>query len=282
MTSINEQDIDAVCGLAEDLCGIVWDESKAYLIEARLSSLVESTNSENYVDLVNKVRANLVPGLKDEVLNAVTTNETLWFRDSSPFKALQYKLLPEIIDGKASSPRPQRLRMFSAACSTGQEPYSMAMTVAETISDVENWDVQITGVDISPGVVEHASRGIYDKLEVSRGLDLPHLSKYFVERDDRWQVHDRIRVMCNFQQQNLLKLSPSLGKFDIIFCRNVAIYFNPEDRRLLFEQLAKMLEPGGWLVTGSSESLINLGSEWMPKQHCGANCYQPQGALATA
>ena len=128
MANLDSKDIDAVCGLVDDLAGICWDESKAYLIESRLQELVKQEGCENYQALVRKVRAEVVPGLKEQVLDAVTTNETLWFRDSSPFEAMKHKLLPELLDNKANSPFPQRLRIWSAACSTGQEVYSIAMT----------------------------------------------------------------------------------------------------------------------------------------------------------
>lgn len=275
MTNITTEDIDAVCGLVDDLCGIYWDESKSYLIEPRLASLSKQHDCANYVDLVRKVRSGLVPKIEEDFLDAVTTNETLWFRDTSPFQALRNKFVPELIDDKSTGMFPKRLRIWSAACSTGQEPYSIAMSIAETIPNVQSWDIQVQGTDISPSAVEQAKSGVYDNLGISRGMDKTMLTRYFTEQDQGWKVKDEIRSMCSFAQRNLHKPFTGMGSFDIIFCRNVAIYFTPDDRRVLFERLAASLAPNGWIVVGSSESLANLGPQWRAQQHCGANCYRP-------
>ncbi|NOY29746.1 MAG: protein-glutamate O-methyltransferase CheR [Planctomycetes bacterium] len=276
MTNLTSEDIDAVCTLVNDLCGICWDESKSYLIEARLSTLVEQFDCENYQDLARKVRAELVPGLKEQVVDAVTTNETLWFRDESPFEALRHKVIPELIDDKGKSAFSKRFRVWSAACSTGQEPYSIAMAFADTISDIESWDIQILGTDISPSAVAQASRGVYNHREIGRGMDSSHLKKHFVARGEDSQVNEQIRSMCRFEQRNLHDPMTAMGPFDIIFCRNVAIYFTPEDQKRLFNNLAGVLAPNGWIFVGSSESLSNLGPEWKAQQHCRSNCYRPK------
>lgn len=275
MSDLTSQDIDAVCGMVNDLCGIYWDESKAYLIESRLQNIVQEHSCTNYHDLVRKVRAEIVPGLKAQVVDAITTNETLWFRDSSPFEALRHKLIPEMIDEKVGTVFPRRFRIWSAACSTGQEVYSIAMTLAELLPDYLNWDIQIHGTDISPAAVEQASRGIYNSLEIGRGMDPLLLRKYFVQEGNTWKVSDSLRSMCKFSPRNLHDCFHALGQFDIVFCRNVAIYFNDEDRKSLFERAAKILTPNGWLFVGSAESLAYLGSNWQPQQHCRSNCYRP-------
>jgi chemotaxis protein methyltransferase CheR len=236
---------------------------------------VKQQGCENYHDLVRKVRAGIVPGLKEQIVDAVTTNETLWFRDSSPFEAMRYKLVPELIDQKAATVFPRRIRIWSAACSTGQEVYSIAITLAQTIPDFLDWDIQILGTDISPAAIEQASYGNYNKLEVSRGLSQELLDAYFIEQQSTWKVRDDIRSLCTFQQRNLMLPFDDLGPYDLIFCRNVAIYFSNEDRRRLFERAATSLAPNGWLFVGSSESLLDLGSRWKPEQHCRANCYCP-------
>jgi len=275
MANLDSKDVEAVCGLVEDLCGICWDESKAYLIESRLESLVQQQGCENYQDLVHKVRAEVVPGLKEEVINAVTTNETLWFRDSSPFEAMKNKLIPELIDNKAGAVFPRRLRIWSAACSTGQEVYSIAMTLAQTLPDYQDWDIEILGTDISPAAVEHAREGVYNSLEIGRGMDQERLKKFFVEQGKTWEVSEELRSMCSFQQRNLHEPFKSLGPFDLIFCRNVAIYFSDQDRISLFERLAEVLTHDGWILVGSSESLVKMGDRWLPEQHCRARCYHP-------
>jgi chemotaxis protein methyltransferase CheR len=272
---LSNEDIDAVCRLVNDLCGIYWDESKSYLIGPRLSSLAKETNCETYSELVRKIRAGLTPQVEEKFVDAVTTNETLWFRDNSPFEALRYKILPELIDDKSGGLFPKRLRIWSAACSTGQEPYSIAIALQETIPCIHEWDIQIAGTDISPSAVEHASRGVYSGMEISRGMDPLKLRRYFTQQGDAWKIRDEIRALCSFMRRNLHQPFADLGTFDIIFCRNVAIYFTEEDRRVLFERAAKSLAPNGWIIVGSSESLSSLGHNWRPQQHCRSNCYRP-------
>lgn len=274
--SLTPEDLDAVCKLVDDLCGIYLDEKKTYLIEARLADLLPRHNCETYADLARKARGPAAGAVAEDVIDAITTNETLWFRDTSPFDALRYKLLPELIDAKAGSVNPRRLRMWSAACSTGQEAYSMGMTFADIVPDFQNWDLQILGSDVSNDAVNHARKGVYGDLEISRGLEQEHLGAYFQRSNEQWQVCDALRKKCRFEQRNLLKPFTDAGKFDIIFCRNVAIYFQPEERDDLFRRLGEQLNPGGWLITGSSESLVDLGKEWLPVRHCRATCYQPK------
>lgn len=273
-------DVDAICDLVDELCGIYLDSSKDYLIEGRLAKLVEQSGSANYIDFAKKARVN--PTIKADVINAITTNETLWFRDSTPFDALRFKIIPELIDAKAGSPFPKKFRIWSAASSTGQEAYSIAMAFAEVVPDFERWDLQIYGTDISAAAVEHAKRGVYNELEVSRGLTQKHRGAFFVKDPGGWRVNDALRRKCRFEQRNLLKPFTGVGTFDIIFCRNVAIYFTPKDRKSLFLRLGETLNRGGWLFTGSGESLLDLGPNWSPKQHCRAVCYQPNGCNGVA
>ena len=275
MTNITTQEIDAVCDLVNELCGICWDESKAYLIDSRLAALLDQVGSDNYQDFVRKVRAELVPGIKEQVIDAVTTNETLWFRDQSPFDALKHKVIPEIIDEKEKTVFPRRIRIWSAACSSGQEPYSIAMTLADLLPDFEDWDIQILATDISPSILDQAKAGLYSDLEIGRGMDSQRLLSYFDKVDKKWQVKERIRSKCSFQLKNLHDTFAEFGSFDVIFCRNVAIYFTPEDQSTLFSKLADALSPTGWLFPGSAESLSHLGPQWVAQQHCRANCYRP-------
>jgi chemotaxis protein methyltransferase CheR len=275
MNALTPSDVDAVCDLVDALCGLCWDESKSYLIESRLSAIMKRSGCENYVDFARKVKANVVPGLRDSVIDAVTTHETLWFRDNSPFEALKHKIFPELVDAKAKTVFPKRFRIWSAACSTGQEPYSIAMTLADLVPDIYSWDVQILGTDISAASVETASRGVYGNMEIGRGMDPLRLQKYFTPQGGDWKIRDEIRSMCSFRSKNLHDNFTGMGQFDVIFCRNVVIYFNEEDRRSIFNRMAELLNPNGWILVGSSESLADLGPRWAPQFHCRANCYRP-------
>ncbi|MGL4514297.1 MAG: CheR family methyltransferase [Lacipirellulaceae bacterium] len=273
-------DIDAICDLVNDLCGIYLDQSKDYLIEGRLASIAKANGCANYVELARKTRVS--PLLKDAVVDAITTNETLWFRDNTPFDALRFKIFPELIDAKAKTPFPKKFRVWSAASSTGQEAYSIAMAFADSVPNFESWDLQIAGTDISPAAVTKAQKGEYSDLEVSRGLTQKHQGAYFVRAGRDWRVNDVLRTRCKFSVRNLLQPFTGLGKFDVIFCRNVAIYFTPADRASLFRRLSECLNPGGWLFAGSGESLMDLGPAYSPKQHCRAVCYQPNGCNGVA
>ncbi|BBO31171.1 CheR family methyltransferase [Lacipirellula parvula] len=275
MSNLTPADVDAVCDLVDNLCGICWDSSKSYLIEARLSNIFKRSGCANYGDFARKVQANLLPQLRGEVIDAVTTHETLWFRDNSPYEALKHKIFPELIDAKAGTPYPKRIRIWSAACSTGQEPYSIAMTLADVVPDVHRWDVQIVGTDISPGSVETASRGMYSDMEMGRGMDPQRLNKHFTKHGAHWKISDEIRSMCNFSTRNLHDPFAGFGPFDVIFCRNVAIYFTAADRKNIFTRMGQILQPNGWILVGSSESLTDVGPKWSPQFHCKANCYRP-------
>jgi len=272
---LTASDIDAVCGLVMDLCGVYLDESKGYLIEARLSELVKSSNCESYAEFARKARAGTDHSIRSKIIDAITTNETLFFRDTSPFDALTNKVIPETIDAKAGSLFPRKIRIWSAACSTGQEAYSIAMTLSDMLPDIMDWDINILGTDISDEVVAKASRGWYTGHEIERGMPPARLNRYFHQENGGWRVNDSLRALCTFERRNLLDPNSARGKFDVIFCRNVAIYFKPDARRDLFMRLCGALTPEGWLFVGSQESLRDLGPQFAPQQHCRAICYRP-------
>ncbi|PHS18706.1 MAG: chemotaxis protein CheR [Blastopirellula sp.] len=273
------EELDLVCDLVHDLCGIALDNSKDYLIESRLSRLLDQVQTPTYTDLVRHARGPQGLSLQKEIINSITTQETLFFRDSNPFDAVRFKALPELIDEKSKSFNPKRLRIWSAACSTGQEPYSLAMTLIETIPDIHSWDVSITATDISNEALAKASRGWFPEHEVARGLDQTRRTRFFTPEKDGWKIKDEVRYLLNFQPFNLLKDFSHVGQFDIIFCRNVVIYFNPEDRKRAYLGLTNQLAPNGFLFVGASESLIDLGDRFQPQHHCNTVYYQPNRVL---
>ena len=279
---LTSADIDAVCGLVHDLCGIYLDDSKAYLIKSRLADLVQSNGCSTYVDLVTKARQVGGKQLTNEIVDAISTNETLFFRDGSPFEAFQHKVLPELIDSKVGSVFSNRLRIWSAACSSGQEPYSIAMTLSELLPNINDWDVQILASDVSDQAVKKASRGWFSSHEIDRGLNRNHLSRYFHQEDGGWRVKDEIRALISFEKRNLLDSLGMPRRFDIVFCRNVAIYFTPEVRESLFKRIAETLTPEGYLFVGSQESLVDLGPRFSPHHHCRATFYRPNLQAAPA
>jgi chemotaxis protein methyltransferase CheR len=279
---VRPEEIPAVAQLVHQLCGIVVDKSKGYLIESRLSSLAEAAGCTNFGDFCRKVRYSADPMLRNQVINAITTQETLFFRDGSPFDAIQHRVLPDLIDAKAGSLFPKRIRIWSAACSTGQEPYSIAMALCELLPDIFSWDVSILATDISDAAIKQASRGRFAKHEIQRGMKPQLLSKYFHEEPDGWRLCDPLRSMIAFQHRNLLEPFATLGPFDVIFCRNVAIYFDAQARRSLFLRLADRLTADGALFVGAAESLSDLDAEFQPMHHCRTVYYRRKKKVGDA
>ncbi|MCK4659779.1 MAG: protein-glutamate O-methyltransferase CheR [Phycisphaerae bacterium] len=279
---VTAEDIKVISRLVNDLCGVVLDEGKGYLIEARLSGVAQEAGCKTFSELYTKARYDKDKTLQNAIINAITTQETLFFRDTSPFEALQHKALPELIDAKSGTAFPKRLRIWSAAASTGQEAYSIAMTLHELIPDIHSWDIKITGTDISDAAIKQASLGRYAEHEIKRGMQPQLLAKYFTHEPGAWKVKDELRALVAYRRLNLLEPFAGIGPFDIIFCRNVAIYFSVEARKSLFHRLAKELVAGGYLFVGSSESLTDLGPRFAPQHHCRAVFYQPskQGIAA--
>ncbi len=234
---VTREDVQFVAELVEQICGVMLDETKGYLVESRLGQLARDYGCASYRDLCLRARTKGDRGLQQKIIDAITTQETLFFRDSGPFDALQQRILPDRIDacaGAAGTPGrggPKRLRFWSAACSTGQEPYSLAMVLRETLPDFASWDVSILATDISDAAIAQASRGRYAAHEIDRGMRAALLPKYFAPQPGGWQVKDEIRGMVSFQRRNLLQPFTELGTFDVIFCRNVAIYFDAARRR---------------------------------------------------
>ncbi|MGD0835040.1 MAG: protein-glutamate O-methyltransferase CheR [Polyangia bacterium] len=256
------------------LTRISLDPSKGYLIETRLSPLLRQTGSKSYRELLDRVVADSTGALKREVIRSITTNETSFFRDSSPFELLRLKVLPELLTARAKAGGRLTLRIWSAACSTGQEVYSIAIACKETLHDLNKHDVRILGTDISDKVVGQASAGRYTKLELDRGLPPDKVNAYFRPDGTDFKITDPIRALASFRTLNLLEPLSFPSKFDIVFCRNVAIYFAEADKRLLFEAIARVMAVDGYLVIGSTESLTGISTRFEPKRHLRSVYYQ--------
>jgi chemotaxis protein methyltransferase CheR len=194
-------------------------------------------------------------------VDAVTTGETSFFRDSAPFDLLQHKLLPELIDRRAKTSAagtPLPLRIWSAACSTGQEVYTIAIVLKELLGDVSRYNIRLLGTDVSDQAIARASYGVFKRIEVERGLVPGRISRFFTPLKDGWKVSDELRAMVSFRTLNLMDDFSPLGRFDIIFCRNVAIYFTEADKARLFNRIGNSMLPDGALIIGSTESLAGL------------------------
>ncbi|MEC6795979.1 protein-glutamate O-methyltransferase [Photobacterium sp. S4TG1] len=253
--TVNDQDYYDFCHFLETQCGIVLGDSKQYLVRSRLSPLIKRFGLLSLSDLLQGALKGRNRELRVAVIDAMTTNETLWFRDSYPFTVLADKILPEL----AANRRP--LKIWSAASSSGQEPYSMAMTILEQQVKRPGLlpSIQITATDISQTMLDMCREGVYDNLALSRGLSVERRRLFFESHiSGGMQVNQRVKQLVNFRTQNLKDSYVLLGKFDVIFCRNVLIYFSPATKVKVLNQLAASLNPGGYLFLGASESLTGL------------------------
>lgn len=264
----------AVTQYIYSLCAITLDQSKGYLIEGRLGPIAEETGCRNFLELVSRSRSDASGALSRRIINEITTGETLFFRDASPFDLLRFKVIPDLIDRRARTNTQVPLRIWSAACSSGQEIYSIAIVLAELLGDLSRYQIRLLGTDISDQAVAKASAGIFSHLEVSRGLPDAARARHFIADPKGWKIRDELRALVTFRRLNLMEDFSSLGKFDIIFCRNVAIYFSEPDRISLFNRLEPRLEQDGYLVLGSMESLTGICPRFESKRHLRAVYYQ--------
>tara|TARA_R110002126_G_scaffold10245_70_gene46733 strand:- start:3550 stop:4383 length:834 start_codon:yes stop_codon:yes gene_type:complete len=244
----------------EQQCGIVLGDNKQYLVKSRLGPLMQRFNIATLSELVNKTLSPFERQLRSAVIDAMTTNETLWFRDSYPYELLKKQILPEL------EKTCRTLKIWSAASSSGQEPYSIAMTGLEyqqSRPGAFSLGLNILGTDISNTMLEHCQRAEYDGLALSRGLAPERRSRFFEESGNgMMRVKDFVRKNVNFRHLNLLDSYTLLGKFDIIFCRNVLIYFSPDVKAKIIKQFAQSLNPRGYLFLGASESISSINNDF--------------------
>lgn len=232
--------------------GIVIDSGKHYLLDARLTPVARKRQARTIDDLCNLLRATKEGSLHREVLDAMTTNETLFFRDMAPFEVLRNQILPEIRQKAGARP----VSIWSAAASTGQEIYSIAMQALEM--GIPPAGIKLFGTDVSSTVLERARQGKYMQIEINRGLPAPYLVKYFERSGLDWQIKPNVRGMATFEQFDLRQSMTRFGPFDIVFCRNVLIYFDVKTRTEILRNMAGVMPSGGWLILGSAETLLNL------------------------
>ncbi|SDX42395.1 CheR family methyltransferase [Marinobacter mobilis] len=253
---ITQQEYEAFKTFLQDACGILLGDNKQYLVKSRLRRILEEHKMTSISDLLGSIQRPGRSNLREVVIDAMTTNETLWFRDNHPFRILNEKLLPEYAESKV----PGSLRIWSSACSTGQEPYSIAMIIEEfrRTRPGRIRDVRITATDISKSVLEVARRGEYEMIAIGRGLSPERQKAFFTpSANGGWQIRPQIKSMVDFRELNLLDRY-MFGKFDIVFCRNVLIYFSAELKKDILTRIHATLNPGGYLILGSSESLNGL------------------------
>lgn len=252
-------DFDHFCNLIKERSGIVLNAEKSYLIESRLGPIASQLGHKDVNELLSVVRSSRDENLLRTVTDALTTNESFFFRDNTPFDLFKEVMLPDMLTARASR---RRLRIWCAACSSGQEPYSLAMILKEMGPDLDGWNIEIVGTDISHGILERAKDGVFSQFEVQRGLPAKLLVKYFEKDDANWRIKDEIRKMVDFRFLNLVDNPQPLGTFDIVFCRNVLIYFDIETKQKVLQSIARVSERDAYLVLGAAETMIGITQEF--------------------
>lgn len=245
--------------------GLALNEEKVYLLVSRLTPISNKWKFTSLDLLTKALKTAPDPKLVAEVVDAMTTNETLFFRDDRPFKYFKTNLIPEVLKSRIAK---KSLRIWSAASSTGQEPYSIAMTLLESIPAPDTWKIEIIGTDISDRALTQARKGEFNQFEVQRGLPIQMTMKYFKQDGAVWKINDKIRNMVRFENFNLLDPMDKFGTFDIIFCRNVLIYFDEQTKKKILQNMVKRLPPDGYIFLGGSETAIGM----CPELKIGSGC----------
>jgi chemotaxis protein methyltransferase CheR len=246
--------------ILKERSGLDLSADKQYLVESRLVPLARKAGLAGIPELVAKMKSG-AEALTADVVEAMTTNETFFFRDKIPFDHLRETILPALMQTRASR---KLIRIWSAASSTGQEPYSIAMCLKEKAAQLAGWRFEIVATDLSQEVLEKSKAGIYSQFEVQRGLPIQLLVKYFTQTGELWQINADIRGMVQHRPLNLLQDFSHLGKFDVIFCRNVLIYFDQDTKANIFERMSRIVEPDGMLMLGAAESVVGITDAFRP------------------
>ena len=261
--------------LLKERSGLDLSADKQYLIESRLLPLSRKSGLSGISELVQKMKDGSI-AIIGQVVEAMTTNETFFFRDKVPFDHFRDSIMPEILKARAGR---KSIRIWCAAGSTGQEPYSLAMCLKDMSAAMAGWRIEIIATDLSQEVLEKSRAGIYSQFEVQRGLPIQMLVRYFKQIGEMWQVNADIRAMIQHRQLNLLHDFSQLGVFDVIFCRNVLIYFDQDTKINIFNRLAKTTEPDGFLVLGAAETVVGLTDVFKPFPER-RGLYRPNAARA--
>lgn len=258
MSQFSPEEFQFIATLLKERSGLALTADKGYLLDTRLQPIAKAHGLADARALIAKLRSNPPAALLNDVIESMTTNESLFFRDGKPFEALVKSLLPAFKEAGKTN-----IRIWSAACSTGQEPYSIAMTVKEEEAKYPGLNVQLYATDLAEKVLERARQGIFTQFEVQRGLPITMLMKYFSQvENSQWQIKEPLRKMVTYATGNLLTSYAALGKFDIIFCRNVLIYFDEKTKADVLDRMAAILNPPGYLFLGGAETILGLSNKF--------------------
>jgi len=258
---VKSEDIEFVADLVRRTSGLALKGDKAYLVESRLSVVAREAGFASFTDMIARMRDRAEPRLVAAVTEAMTTNETFFFRDKTPFTILEEGVLPYLARKRGGR---GKVRIWTAAASTGQEMYSIAILLREQAEKLRGLTFELLGTDISPKVLEKAEAGVYSQFEVQRGLSMQRMVKNFDKQGDLWRIKPELRAMAKFETFNLLDDFSRLGAFDVVFCRNVLIYFDGSTKRNVLERLAKLMPPDGFLFLGAAETVVGVTSAFKP------------------
>ena len=271
MNTISPSDFNYIRDLVRRYSAIALEADKAYLVETRLAPLARLAGFASLQELIASLRTQTpTHPLYRQVVEAITTHETSFFRDLHPFDALRTTVLPELLAKRRSL----NLTIWCAACSSGQEPYSVAMLVREHFPTLVNHRVRIIATDLSGAILDRAREGLYSQIEVNRGLPAVLLTRYFDKQGLHWRIRSEIRRMVEFQQNNLAESWPPIPPLDVLFMRNVLIYFDVDTKKAILAKIRQVLKPDGYLFLGSSETTLNLDAAFEPISMGKSLCYQ--------
>ena len=258
---MNPADFDFISSLIMSRSGLVLTPDKAYLLESRLMPVARKHGLKGLDELINILRTRKDEALIVEIVEAMTTNESFFFRDTKPFDLLRDEILPPIMEQRAAQ---KKLRIWCAAASSGQEPYSIAIILKELGAKLAGWNIEIVGTDISKDILKKAEKAQYSQFEVQRGMPIQLLLKYFDKVDENWTVKPEISKMVQYKYWNLLEDPRSLGNFDIVFCRNVLIYFDAETKGRVLETIARLMPEDGKMFLGGAETVLGVSEKFKP------------------
>ena len=258
---MSPSDFELVSALLKERSGLSLTPDKVYLLESRLGPVARRHALAGLPELIDRLRRQKPEPLARDVVEAMTTNESFFFRDVKPFEAFRTAMLPRLREARVGT---RTLRIWSAACSHGQEAYSLAMLLEEHRAQLEGWRIEIVATDIAEQVMARAREGLYSQFEVQRGLPIRMLTKHFAKEGDSWRLSPTIRGMVSFRRFNLLDDPRPLGRFDVVFCRNVLIYFDPPTKARVLAGIARQLAPDGFLVLGAAETVLGVSDALRP------------------
>ena len=271
---VSPEDYNYITKFLLDTTGLSLGENKEYLLEARLIPLAQAHGMNGIEDLVLSLKSQLDQDLKKEVMEAMTTNESSFFRDKRPFEEFKLSIMPDLI---AERKLTKKLRIWCAACSNGQEPYSIVMALRESFPELIDWNIQIVGTDLCTKALNRAEEGVYSQFEVQRGLPVQLLMKYFEQCEEGWKINPDSGVTFQWKHLNLLEDFQHLGMFDVVFCRNVLIYFEPDLKKNILDRIRNQMNSTGALLLGAAETVLGISESYSKLPNCQSAIYRVAG-----